>query len=422
MKPFGPNELAQALFQQCADALFLFDPQTERVLEVNATALKLTGFTREQLQLLEAHQLFHLVGKGDGHPGPAAVTKYGIRPSPDGYYLRTHSPTVWIPVLLTIAQLPVQPQPLGLITARDISSRRELQTQLNRKESELNHLRATISDCFWTASIRKNGSWVFRSFSANVQQIMGYPPKYFLEGLSQWWQIVYPEDRPRCEQAINKLRAGMPSQAVYRVIWPDGSIHWVRDQVQVSLAGDGQSLWLEGRLTDITERKRAEEHARLQTAVLQTLAEGVFLVDCCRPGWTILFINPALERLTGLSSRWLLGRNWRLILSGTGEPDLFEPAEEALRRQQVFTGEVPCTTYDGSQIWLAVSLSPIRESSGKLTHYVGVLRNITERKHLERQLTQLAPQVANLPVSAGAVPPSRTDKRTHWDKVMTPTS
>src|SRR5262249_47925845 len=156
--------------------------------------------------------------------------------------------------------------------------------------------------------------------------------------------------------------------------------------------------------------------------VLNILGDGVFLIDCCRPGWTIQFINPALERLTGLSSRWLLGRNWRLVFSGGGEPPVFDQAAEALRNRRGFAAGVARHIYDGSLTWLMVSLSPIREGSGKLTHYLGVLRNITDRKHLEQQLTQLAPQLANLPISVAGVPSSRTDKRTHWDKVVSPTS
>jgi PAS domain S-box-containing protein len=166
----------------------------------------------------------------------------------------------------------------------------------------------------------------------------------------------------------------------------------VRDQVQVTRAADGESLWLQGRMTDITERKRAEEHARLQTSALEALADGVFLLEFGRPDFPLCFLNPALERLTGMTARQLLGRCWRLVLSAAQERDVLEEAEEAIRQQRAFGGEVSCKLYNGTRVWHALSLAPLQDRSGKLTHYLGTVRDVTERKELEAQRARFLQQ------------------------------
>jgi PAS domain S-box-containing protein len=358
------DDLAQALFHQSGDALFLFDPATEQVLDVNVVAQKLTGIPRAELLQMKAHQLFHFVGK-EGKSQGHASTAAGAQQAQEGYYLHTRQHGTWIPVLLTIAQLNVVPQPLGLITARDIRMRRAAHAQLVQKEGELRRVLAAVSDCFWQAVIGANGQWTYRWFSPLVERVTGYPAMHFMPGLHRWWHIVHPDDRPRCEQVVRRLRGGLPSHAVYRVVWPDGSIHWLRDQVQVSQAPDGRALWLEGRMTDITERKRAEEELHLRNAALEALAEGVFIFDAARPEQPIVHVNAAVGRLTGEPAGDLLGRGWRTLLG----PDCGSVPRAELDR--AVEGRRGCCVELFPRRLL--SLTPIRDRKDHVTHFVGVL-------------------------------------------------
>src|SRR5439155_22883423 len=79
----------------------------------------------------------------------------------------------------------------------------------------------------------------------------------------RWAEVVHPEDRPRWQQAAARLRAGQPSQEEYRILWPDGTVRWVRDSVLVnSDPAGGRPPRLDGVLTDVTERRQAEERFR----------------------------------------------------------------------------------------------------------------------------------------------------------------
>jgi PAS domain S-box-containing protein len=254
--------LAQALFEESGDALFLFDPETDQLLDVNATAQRLICVPLRQLLRMPVTELFHFEGPESLQRLRRASRETGIFHSQEGYYLRTIQEGVWVPVNLTITRLHVKPKTLGLITARDVRKQHEAGSRLKEMEAELRRVLNSVSDCLWSGEIDAAGKCEFRYFSPVVEKITGYPPEFFLVGLHRWWSVIHPDDQPRWEKALGQLRAGQPSQTEYRVVRPDGTRRWVRDSVQVTPGPDGRTLLLDGIVTDVTERKRVEEALR----------------------------------------------------------------------------------------------------------------------------------------------------------------
>src|SRR5262249_39720807 len=144
-------ELARALFEEAGDALFLFDPDTDQLLDVNRPAEQLSGFARDELLSYPATYLFRFGGGGKGGKGrlrPAA-SKTQVFHSQEGFLLRTREDGVWVPVNLTVARLHVHPKTLALITARDVRERHEAHARLQKVEGELRRVLASVSDCLW---------------------------------------------------------------------------------------------------------------------------------------------------------------------------------------------------------------------------------------------------------------------------------
>src|SRR6266849_5213332 len=112
--------LAQALFEESGDALFLFDPDTDQLLDANSTAQRLSGFPLRELLRMPVTTLFHFSGLEGLEELRQASRKSGVFHSQEGYFIRTMQEGVWVPVNLTIARLHVKPKTLGLITARDV--------------------------------------------------------------------------------------------------------------------------------------------------------------------------------------------------------------------------------------------------------------------------------------------------------------
>lgn len=144
-----------------------------------------------------------------------------------------------------------------------------------------------------------------------------------------------------------------------------------------------QSLpWIVGILRDLTDEIEESTQNRLHTMALDKAASGIMLcrADGDKP---ILFVNEAFSRITGYSQSEVVGRNSRFL--NEAEPD--QPGVRTLR-EGLASGE-PCSAIvrnykkDGSAFWNHVTISPIYNDAGVLTHFVGVQANINLNAEVE---------------------------------------
>jgi PAS domain S-box-containing protein len=380
--------LGRALFQEAGDALFLFDPDTDRLLEVNPMAAKLTGFGREELLARAASDCFRCVGSGGAGNLRRAAVQTVVFHSQEGFQLRTPNPVVWVPVTLTIARLHVRPKTLALITARDASPQRDALQRLEDKEAELRRVLSSVSDCLWSAEIAADGRWAYRFLSPVITRITGWSPDTFLTGPDSWRGIVHPEDRPLWDDAVGLLRAGQASHMEYRIRHADGSVRWVRDRAS-SAAGPGGSWLVDGILADVTDRKRAQEDLEFERyllrALMDHLPDTIYFKD---EQSRFLRVNPAAARGFGLDDP--------AKARGKTDADFFKPehAVEALRDEQevIRTGtplvgkEEKETWPDGRVTWVSTTKMPLRDRSGRVVGTFGVSRDITEKRLAEQEL------------------------------------
>lgn len=275
------EDLAQVLFSEAGDALFLFDPASGQLIDANPMAQRLSGFTREELLMMRTSDLWRAENDGGITRMENAYQRTGIFHGQDGFLLRTKQDGVWIPVNLTITRLHVKPRTLSLITARDMRAQREAYTKLKKVEAELRRVLSSVTDCLWSAKVDQQGNWVYRYISPVIEKIAGQPPGHFIRSPDNWGNILHPDDRMRWREALQRLRSGQNVMEEYRVMRPDGSICWVRESVQVSRGSEGGSLLLDGVISDVTHRKQAEAelHRAKEAAEAASHAKSEFLAN-----------------------------------------------------------------------------------------------------------------------------------------------
>src|SRR5438105_4275377 len=96
--------LGRALFEEAGDALFLYEPDTDRLLDVNPMAERLTGFRRADLLKLPASSCFRFGGPRGGGPLKHAAAQTGVFHNQEGFQLRTPDDDVWVPVNLSVSR------------------------------------------------------------------------------------------------------------------------------------------------------------------------------------------------------------------------------------------------------------------------------------------------------------------------------
>src|SRR5205807_7860568 len=165
-----------------------------------------------------------------------AKLKTGVFHSQDGFLLRHQRGGTWIPVNLTVTRLHAEPKVMGLVTARDVREQREAQRRLKKAEAELRSVLSAVSDFIWSADIDPHGKMTARMYSPVVERITGRPPEFYLDSPEQWLSIVHPDDIAGVRARFAGITCGESTQeeTEYRIVWPDGSVRWVRDSVRVS--------------------------------------------------------------------------------------------------------------------------------------------------------------------------------------------
>jgi PAS domain S-box-containing protein len=139
------------------------------------------------------------------------------------------------------------------------------------------------------------------------------------------------------------------------------------------------------RVVESVTQHRLRQSNRLLVAALESAGDGVMVTDL---QGTILHVNRALEQLSGYGRDELIGNKPSLLKSGQHPPEVYRKLWETVLGRRVWEGELTNRRKDGRivEVWLTVS--PVLDAQGQLTHLTGILRDVSQRKHLERQLMQ----------------------------------
>jgi PAS domain S-box-containing protein len=140
---------------------------------------------------------------------------------------------------------------------------------------------------------------------------------------------------------------------------------------------------------DITDRKKSEQQLILLNACISHLNDIVLVTEAvplAEPGPKIVFVNEALERLTGYTAAETIGRSPRFLQGPKTDRRTLDEIHAALAEGKPIRRQVINYGKDGSEYWLDIDIVPIFDARNECTHFVAIQRDITEEKKKEEQL------------------------------------
>ncbi len=291
---------------------------------------------------------------------------------------------LWMIVALVSVTLLAAGAGVGLIwRQQELRSAREryrAAEALNQSEARFRLVAESANDAVYEWDLRQGVEW-----SGRVDELLGYAPGEFPRTLDGWADALHPEDRERVMAAVQAHLAGRaPYSVEYRVRAKDGSYRsWSSRGVAVRLPDGTPRSWI-GTVTDITERKRAEAALHVRVEALNAAANAVVITD--REGH-VEWVNPAFEALTGFSAEEALGKNPReLVKSGKHDRAFFAGLWNTILGGDVWRGEITNRRKDGSLYLEEMTITPVRDESGGIRHFVAIKSDVTGRRRLEQQL------------------------------------
>jgi len=231
------------------------------------------------------------------------------------------------------------------------------------------------------------------TWSSGHEQLFGLAPGMFDGTYAAFEACVYPEDREAIALAVEQARLERQDyHHQFRVVWAEGSIHWIEAKGKFFYDGDGNAVRMLGTVMEISDRIAKESQLRLLESVVVSTNDAVLITEAepiDEPGPRIVYVNPAFTQMTGYTLEDVLGKTPRILQGEKTDRTALARIRTALQNWQSVRVDMVNYRKDGSQFWVELSIVPVADETGWYTNWVAVQRDITERKQTEAALQQL---------------------------------
>ena len=271
-----------------------------------------------------------------------------------------------------------------------------LVSALERRQAE-DRLRFVLDSAdvgYWDYDLRRGAT----TRSPQHDRVFGYS-----EPLPHWdYKIflrhVHAEDRDMVDRALRATMEQGKRSLEFRIVWPDGSVHWLWASAQTYAGSTGEPAHISGVIIDVTARRSAEDALREQAQLLRLAHDAIFSMD--RNG-RVYFWNRGAEQMYGYSSEEALGAAIHHLLQ-TQFPEPLESIERKVDEQGHWEGELTHVRKDGSRLVVASRWAVRLGANGEKLGRLEINTDITERRRIEEELRHTQ-KLESLGVLAGGV-------------------
>jgi PAS domain S-box-containing protein len=179
---------------------------------------------------------------------------------------------------------------------------------------------------------------------------------------------------------ISQFSDGTPLRFQHK----DGTI--IPVEITTSLVDLDGTQYVMGLVQDISDRRERREELRVKNRAMDEAAVGITIADAQAGDLPLIYANQAFESLTGYESKTALGRNCRFLQGPETDPETLAEIRDAVHSHEPVTTELVNYRADGSPFWNQLTITPVENSAGDLTHFVGIQQDVTQRKRRTRLL------------------------------------
>ena len=276
------------------------------------------------------------------------------------------------------------------LTVSDITARKQAEEALCASEERYRRLFEHMTDGFVSVDIQGH---ILESNPA-YQAMLGYTADelchmtYHDLTPSQWHAM---EARNVAEQLLPRGYSDAYEKEYRR---KDGTVFPVELRTFLFRDNHGQLDGMWAIVRDITARKQAEEALKDSERRLHELAElapiGIFLVDA---GGVVTYVNERWSEITGRPSADGYGREWMIGIHPDDRAYVEREREKMFREQRESLREYRYLTPDAGLKWLIVTMRPLLDAHGAMAGFIGIVSDVTDRKHAEMRVQELLQRV-----------------------------
>lgn len=405
----------EAVFNAIPDAAVFSDTE-HKVVAVNPAVQRIFDYSAEQM----LGQVIGFFYHDDEAFSSAGERRFKVESAPSGEpyqmrYRRRDGEVFWGETMATQV-CDDNGVLLGYINIiRDITAQHQAQQRLRESEGRFRQLAENIAEVFWmiTPDTRE-----VIYVSPAYERIWGRSCASLYADPAQWWDLIHADDRQRMRRVFTDQIVQGSFDEVYRVVRPDGSTCWVRNQGFAVRDERGQMYRIAGIVEDVTERKLIEDALAESEAKYRGLIEGAndAIFRMSLPTGKYEYVSPAAQRVFGYRAKDFL--NSPALIRRLMHPDSVQYFDREWAC--LLAGEVaPVYEYKivdrkGVSRWIVQSNAGIFDEQGKLIAIEGICRDVTEQKKAQKRVSFLAQMLDQIHDSVVSM--DREGVITSWNK------
>lgn len=268
-----------------------------------------------------------------------------------------------------------------------LTASQEAREALRLSEERHRFLADNVSDVIWTMDLHGRNTYV----SPSVERMRGYTVAEAMqqtidEALTPASAKVAQAGVARALEAIQAKQKAPDFRAELEQPCKYGGTVWTEVRFSCVYNEAGEFLNFLGVTRDISERKRTELDLQIAAIAFQS-QDGVIVTDAHK---AILRVNPAFSQISGYAPHEVIGKTPRMLRSDRHTPDFYDALWTSIATTGMWHGELWSRRKNGEVYPEQITITAVKDGNGQVTHYVAVLRDITERKRLEQEVNHLA--------------------------------
>ncbi len=381
------EERFRGMFEKHHAVMLLIEPETGQILNANTAAADYYGYSVEKLKSMSINEINMM-------PWEQVTLERGKAASEErSYFVFPHRLASGEVRTVEVHSSPIviHGKIILFSITHDITERKQAEENLMRMNERFSLASRAARLGVWDWDIQKNELL----WDDGMYALYGVTRADFAGAYEAWLQGIHPDDRAMSDEISKQAQHGEREyDTEFRVVWPDGSVHFLKAYGKFVRDAEGNPLRMTGINFDITERKLTEESLRreqgLLSRIMVTSPVGIAVVS--KQG-QITYANPQAEKILGLSKEEMSQRSYNApewhatAIDGGPFTDEEQPFSLVMAtRQPVFDVQHAIVWPDGHRVLLSINGAPIFDAQGEIEAVAFAIEDITERKRAEDEL------------------------------------
>ena len=246
------------------------------------------------------------------------------------------------------------------------------------------------SDTIWDWKIEEDHF----SWNKGIESVFGYSQQDIHLNSTWWFDKIHPEDSVKMSVRLYSFIEQKTEkwQDQYRFKCADDTYKYVLDRAFLLKDKNGKTIRMIGAIQDITKQKEEENRLKLLETVIVESRDAILITEPTSLSSkipNILYANPAFTRMSGFSFDEIIGKSPDLFKSPNSDYSVMRNLFAAIYLKKECQIETILSSKTQQEYWVRVSMVPVFNSEKELSHWISILRDISEEKKQEKEKEQL---------------------------------